>query len=455
MSRFKYHYPLFAGLFVAAAAANAATPATVYQGGGATVPASGLLGQFSLLTNPDTAPAYSTGGGQVSALGYYLNRVVGNPASTGLSYCRTGGASGNKVFDGQSAASSRCALLPLVSESIPGLGFGASGQSFADFAATDFPLNAGEYSTYLSNAATAGSNIHGRGEPVQVPATVASIGILYNNADVSTRLVIRTVQLCEIFDGEITDWNQLNSSLPSKPITVVYRGDASAASFAFSNHLNASCPTPYGVSAKFKDALPSPLPAGASTANFIPAAGNAVETSLVSWKDGAIGFVETANSLSAVSGSVQLAFVNHTDPVADLPAAANDIVTANLVADQAIGASVPNGRPALVPLSPTTPGCTLLVDPASYANPIDGYPIVAVSYLNLSSAGNGAKATDLRSLASFLAQPSTFSGITPVVNTIDAASGFLGIGTTGLASLPLDGSYASLLQSVANNCVGN
>jgi phosphate transport system substrate-binding protein len=450
-------------LCFAAVAAQAQTPAhPAYYGGGANLPVAGYVGsQVATSNNPATSPAYSTTGGDVSAFGFFVKQLASDPSSS-LSYCRSGSDFGKYVFGGGSDASQYCAPFGVINQVAPSnFGFSAVGQAFADYVASDVSLAADEYANYVSRAGQSGSNIYGRGQPVQVPAVVTSIGILYNNADVTGQLNLSSVQLCEIFDGTVTNWNQIDSSLPSKPLRIIYRNEANPATFALANHLNAFCADfghSYAVDAKFSKVLPSPLPAGASTEKFVPALGNALATAFVEWSDGALGYVETANSVASVNESIKFALINGLDPIVNLPEAANTISASALVADKALGAYVPNGRPSLQSLTPPAPGCVQLVDPLAYAYPIDGYPIISVSYLLLSSAGNGTKAADLRKLGSFLVQNASYpaSGVsTPRINTINVASPQPGTGSKGIASLPLNGSVAATVTATAQNCISN
>lgn len=445
--------------FAADASHPHTTPAPKYFGGGSNVPVLGYVGAAGAGSNPATAPAYSTSGGTVSAFGFYLNQLAADPATT-LSYCRTSNDFAKFVFDGSGNAARTCDPFNIGDQLFPAkFGFGA-GNQFADVAGSDVALSAAEYASYATNAATPGSTIYGRGEAVQLPAAVSSIAVIYNNADVSGRLSLSSSQLCQIFDGETTDWNQLDPSLPSKAIRVIYRAENNAGTYALSNHLSLVCGgdgETYALDAKFSNILPSPLPTGASTGNFVAALGNPLETAFVNQFDGAIGYVETANAL-AQSSSVKTALIDSKDPVLNLPEAAASVPAFGLFADSAVGPYVQNGRPAVNSLTVATPGCVLLVHPSVYAAPSDGYPIISVSYLLFSSAGNGTKAADLQKLGSFLGQPSTYPAAgasNPRVNTIDAASIRTGTGTAGIASLILDGSVGSVVQAAAQSCIGS
>lgn len=471
-TRSLYKKAIIASIFITAvagatqaAAAEARHPHTPagpqYFGGGTTVPTIGYAGKAAVSSsNPITAPSYSSSGGEVSAFGFYLNQLVANPAATSLSYCQTGSDFGKYVFDGSGNAGKTCNPFVVGDQLFPNsFGFGATSQTFADFAATDAPLSAAEYGSFSSNAGTSGSNNYGRGEAVQLPAAVSSIAVIYNNSDVAGRLNLTSSQLCQIFDGEVGNWNQLDASLPSKTIRLIYRGESNAATYALSNHLNAVCNgdgETYALDGKFSRVLPSPLPTGASTSNFTASLGNPLETALVGQFDGALGYVETANAL-AQSSSVKTALIDGKDPVLNLPEAAASIPAFGIFSDVAVGAYVQNGRPGLDTLPATTAACVQLVLPGVYAVPSDGYPILSVSYLLFSSAGNGTKASDLQKLGAFLSQATTYPAATagnPRVNTIDSSNS-TGSGKAGIASFVLDGSVGSTVQAAAQNCIGS
>ncbi|WP_084615895.1 PstS family phosphate ABC transporter substrate-binding protein [Solimonas flava] len=433
----------------------------VYFGGGAVLPAAGLIGKAQASgANPTTAPAYSTSGGEVSAFGFFAKQLA-TPQSV-VSYCRGGSGFALDVIVGNSDASQDCSPVPGLESFFPqDFGFGAAPQPYADFAASDLPLDASRYAAFVSHTADAGSALHGRGEPVQLPAVVSSIAVLYNNGDATARLNLDSEQLCGIFDGYIRDWNELDASLPSKPIKVLYPAEKSPVTFALANHLSQVC-SAYGhtfaLDAQFKKILPNPLPDTASTAQFYPQLGNVVTAAAISLVDGAIGYVPTANSAGFVSDPVQFAKINGLDPIVNLPEASRSLSVSAIAADKVLGAYVQNGRPALEPLSPAAQGCVLLVDPSAYALPVDGYPILSVSYLLLSSSGNGVKLADVRRLGAFLQQAGSYpaAGVTtPRINAIDVASSSPDTGAKGIASFRLDSDLASTVVAAAQSCIAN
>jgi phosphate transport system substrate-binding protein len=107
-----------------------------------------------------------------------------------------------------------------------------------DFGASDAFLAASQ----LTNPATGSySQSSVDGPLIQIPTIGTPITVPFNQSAVST-LTLNDAQLCGVYSGKITDWNTLNSSIPSgTPITVVYRSDSSGTSFLFTQHLAAVC----------------------------------------------------------------------------------------------------------------------------------------------------------------------------------------------------------------------
>lgn len=453
--------------------ADAAGTGPKYIGGGATLPAIAYVGKTPATTTNPASPASG------SALAYWLANLTATPGTSLATYCQTGSGFGKKVLNGTDDASLPCAALG--TSSVDGTnGFAApTGQKYPDFVGSDAPLSAAEYNTFVTNAGTSGSKNFGRGEPVQLPAIVGSVAVVYNNSDSSVAsLNLTNAQLCKVFDGEFTNWTQLGATV-SKTIKVIYRLDGSGTTFSFANHLSSVSATTglrdvctgtgetYALDQTFTNVLPSPLPTGASTANFSGASGNPGVIAAVAASDGTIAYAETANVLAynttspAPAVPLKLANLNSLNPTTNLPEAAYAITSSTaIVKDKAIGSYVANGRPSLTTLAPTTAGCVLLVDPSKYSNPTSGYQIIGVTNLELSSAGNSssysgnsAVVTDLQNLGYFLSQSGTY----PSVTTINSASSTAGTGTTGFSSFRLGAATTlpATIKTAATGCVGS
>jgi len=306
-----------------------------------------------------------------------------------------------------------------------------------NFAGSDSPLSATDYSNYVSN--------RGSSRPLQFPAVAGGIAIVYRNDNLATQLNLTTAQVCGIFNGSITTWSGLGVTVPAagNTIKVVYRSDGSGTSFGFSNFLSANCSGTNAVHFKTDQAFATAVSLySLPGASWTGQSGNAnvVNTVVNSATDGYIGYAEAANAL-AVAGNVAL--VNGKDPAADLGDATTHKITINssdVAYNNAITGVNPNtGRPTFAAIAgaPST-SCIALVKPDSYATPASGYPIVAVSYLLGNSQGNGTDAADVRKLLG-----------APYNSSIVAATGTIGAGT-GLAFLT-----APITQTQIDGCVIN
>ncbi|MDE0854089.1 MAG: substrate-binding domain-containing protein [Nevskia sp.] len=396
-------------------AVSAAANAQTIYGGGATLPAVGYVG-----TTADTSSSRLTNPVNDS------NSLFANVGSFTVSYCQTGSGTGKKVL-GKWNTFSADNTCPAFS-STP-FGFSApSGQTLPDFAASDAPLSQTEFSSVVTNASS-------RGEPVQFPAVAGAIGILYNNSSLSGTQNLTDAQVCAIFAGSYTNWNQISSSYASKALTVIYRSDGSGTTFSMSNHLSQVCTLASGhfVTDQTFTTVDSVLYPSGLPSNFTGASGNPGVVTAVGNTDGAIAYGEIADANARVPTPLAHFTVNSKDPVTDL---ASPFTVSTTTGQVITGANATTGRPTLGAVSggSHTSSCLYIVTPDSYANP-SGYPIVAVSNLLGYYQGNGSNTTYVQQL---LSGPynSTVQG-----NTFDIGSG------TGLSFLNID------LTSSISSCV--
>lgn len=446
----------------------------VYYTGGATLPAVAYVGATQAVAgqpNPANVPGAGTTG---TVLGYFASTYSPNHGADSFTYCQTGSGFGKSVMNGDNDntntphqnADLPCAT-PVGTGSVKAVnGFGAVGQAFGDFSGSDAPLSITEYTDWSNNQANPADSIFGRGLPFQVPYIIGSIALLYNNSDPvveASQINLTNQTICKIADGEITNWNQISKKYASKTLSFALRSDKSGTSFSFANRLNATCTgagETYGVSQNYDEyypgnpsigALPNPLPAGATTANFLPASGNGGVTAAIEATDGAIGYVETANALTAVNGSnLQFAKVEKQDPVQNLPKAAGTIKPADLVTGETIGSDVANGRAALQPVSDS---CVLMMNPITYAKPAQGYPIIAVTNLEFSQTGNGPNVADLQALASMVSQNGAGEAVgSGKITSIDLY-GHSNVGTTGYSTLN-QAKFHTTIKNAATSCIG-
>jgi phosphate transport system substrate-binding protein len=462
-----------------------ATSVTLY-GGGATLPAYAYEGTQAFTTNPGTSP-FAAG----TVFGQLLKKSDKGDA---IQYCQTGSGYGKGVLNGLNPATGACAAL---GASPTGFGVPSAAQNYADFSGSDSPVSQSDYSALMTGP------LSGRGEFVQVPYIAGSVAIFYNNSslDGSSQLELTPQTLCKIADGQITNWDQIpvnpaspsGATYPAKNLTWVYRYDGSGTTFSFGNYLsalNVSGGAPshctkiqnYGLSQVYDPLNNSKgssggygvLPSNATEkSNYLAGSGNpgVIECILATSGsqcynndalvaavgDGSIGYVEAANAQQYVNNSAgqnyaDLYVVTENgpkvyDPIKNLPAAAAQVTTA--MVNMVVAPSSPGGRPNpdVVAVTGSTGNCLGIVDPASYDNIKQGYPIIAVTNLEFTSVGNGAKVTALQNLATFT-DTTNFpnDGIT-YVNRAGAAVA----GTTGYSEIKLPVNDITTLAS----CIGS
>lgn len=461
-----------------------ATSVTLY-GGGATLPAYAYTGNKAFTTNPAKSP-FAVG----TVFGQLLHK---SDAGDSIQYCQTGSGYGKGVLNGLNPATGPCAPL---NATPTGFGVPSNVQNYADFSGSDSPVSQSDYSALMTGPLSA------RGEFVQVPYIAGSVALFYNNSslDGSSQLELTPATLCKIADGQITNWDQIpvnpadpgGATYPAKNLTWVYRYDGSGTTFSLGNYLSAlnaagSAPSHctkaqnYGLSQVYDPLNNSKGSSGgygvlpstaAEKSNYLAGSGNPGVIACIlatsgsqcynndalvpAVGDGSIGYVEAANAQQYVNNSagqnyadLYISTANGPaiyDPIKNLPKAAAQVK--QLLVNMVVAAPLSGGRPNpdVVAVTGSTGNCLGIVDPASYDNIKQGYPIIGVTNLEFTSAGNGAKVTALQNLATFT-DTMNFpnSGIT-YVNKAGAA-----MGTTGYSEIELPASNIRALAS----CIGS
>ena len=225
------------------------------------------------------------------------------------------------------------------------VGSGAGVRQFeagtVDFAASDKPLDAGEAAKVQRGV-------------VQLPLTAGAIAVAYNLPSCSLKL--SQAQLVQIFEGKITNFQELGCA--NQPIQVVVRSDGSGTTYNFTNSLAAFSPS-------WKNG-----PGVGKSVNWptgVGAKGNeGVAASMLQTK-GSIGYVEAAY----VRGVLQAAAIANRSGSFALPDAA---AASQALATIDLGADLTGSDP----------------------NPSAGYPIVTFTWVLLYRSGNGAKLAALQ-----------------------------------------------------------
>lgn len=371
--------------------ASVASAATTLVSGGATLPSYGYTGlaQHDAQPGPGTPLTPAAG----SLFGVYTANG-GNP----ITYCPTGSGAGKRILAGNVPSVEQVNGLCLnASPNVAGFAAnGAASVTQAAFAGSDAPMSVTEFNNYKAG--------HSNNLPEQMPAIAGAIAIAYNKSGVSS-LTLSEGQICAIFSGQITTWDELGAG--SGPIKVVYRSDGSGTSFSFLNHLSAVCPlaanvlpgktaaTQFKTNQSFASGVAAYSYASSSAQNgnsgvtdFIKAAAN----------DGTIGYAEAAYPIGGLGKFASVKNTNSGATVNPSTGFGSAALPVALNYSKAIADTVDaNGRPTLVDL-PTATQCVAVVDPSTYANPATGYPILAVTYLLGNQAGNGTDAAAIRTL---------------------------------------------------------
>jgi len=156
-----------------------------------------------------------------------------------VSFCQTGSGPGRNILEGAASPKTAC-----TDYNTSPTGFGAPVD--AQFIASDAPLMASDYSTFITNRGAT------KTEPVAFPAIAGGIAVVYNATGTgfstasTSHLNLTESQICQIFAGQISTWGQLLNTSNTTPITIVYREDNSGTAFNFTNHLAKVCPTAIG-----------------------------------------------------------------------------------------------------------------------------------------------------------------------------------------------------------------
>jgi len=230
------------------------------------------------------------------------------------------------------------------------VGSGAGVRQFTagsvDFGASDVPMSEKEVAAVKAGV-------------VQIPMTGGAIAVAYNNPGCSLKL--SQVQLAKIFLGTLSNYSQLGCK--SKAIRVVHRSDGSGTTANFTAHLSAISPEWQKGPGQGKSIA---WPTG------IGAKGNEGMASQLSQLDGGVGYLESAY----VTGLLQAASLTNASGqlVAPTQASEKEALASITLDDKLTG-----GNP----------------------NPVNGYPIVSLTWILLNQQGNGVKLDTIKKAFGF------------------------------------------------------
>lgn len=451
-------------------AGGATLPSILYVGTGV---ANSSLQQFTdgTVVNPPTPNNVGT----IAASSLFGAYDAANGATS--SYCLTGSGSGKNILAG---IANNNVQNPCPVDSTGTLhGFGAKVVGRTDlvqpnFAGADAPLSQTDFTNYTTNGN------HGGSLPVQFPVVAGTVAIAFNLKDntntqvTSAEANFTDLQVCQIFSGKVTTWDQVASaftlpaghSIPANPINVQYRSDGSGTSFSFSNHLAAVCAAaglsggPFEASQNFFNTATPPYVVQnfltSKPANWTGSSGNPAVARAIGATANSVGYVETTNALNTLDASgnplvLQFGNINGTNPVTNFNV--STLTTLSIATNQVINGNNTDGTPALSLISPApSTKCIVIVRPNQYAKPsslsgsivpVGSYPIVAVSYFLGNSTGNN---TDLATTQGLVTSPyNPPSGFTAPdgLKVINPGLAFPGSSSTVSASTVVKGCYVN------------
>jgi phosphate transport system substrate-binding protein len=204
---------------------------------------------------------------------------------------------------------------------------------------------------------------------ILVPTAGGAVAVVYNLAGVNNVQLTRD-ELGKIFSGQITNWNQVDSKLPNKPIKVVVRADGSGTTEVFTSALSAISPT-------FKSRVgTSKEPNWGFTVLKGPK--NDGVAALVKQNDGAIGYVQDTFARKNEGATLRTAKVQNK---------AGKFV-----------------EPSLAEANNAMRGITFNPDfTANVDDPAQGYPIVGITWLLVKTDyGDAKKAAEIKKLVKWI-----------------------------------------------------
>lgn len=286
----------------------------------------------------------------------------GSPAAGGggtISISGAGASAPNSLY--QRWFSEYRTVKPNVQVSYQSIGSGAGINQFlaetVDFGATDDPIK----------DADRAKSPQARGTMIQVPTTGLFVVFAYNLEGVTDLKLSRTAY-CGIAGGTIKTWNDPQIvkdnpgvTLPSSPITFVFRSDGSGTTAIFTNHLAAACP------------------------NWKPGAGRSIEWPAGTGAKGNEGVTAQIKQASGGIGYVEFTYARENQlEMASLQNKAGDFVE-------------PTPEAAALALEGQKPNEQFVIsvpDPAGKG----AYPIVSLTYVLLYGNYPAPKGSTLRDL---------------------------------------------------------
>jgi ABC-type phosphate transport system substrate-binding protein len=201
------------------------------------------LACLSTVTHAATKPGIFGGGSTLAQFSYIDEQSVFNgtsPAATFSTYWESGSGTGQQAFINDDLTCD----IDKVTGNNGGACVGPDGGAgnTVDYGASDATLSASQISSW----ATSSFGQAAAGDLIQLPSMGVGIAIPVNNPAITANneLTLSNKDLCEIFSGKITNFNQITDSKTTPTagaFNVVYRSDGSGTSFLLTSHLAAVC----------------------------------------------------------------------------------------------------------------------------------------------------------------------------------------------------------------------
>lgn len=228
------------------------------------------------------------------------------------------------------------------------------------------------------------------GPLIQVPSAATSIAIPFNKAG-AAGIDLSVNQLCGVFSGRLTDWNQIAGSGRTGPITVVYRAESSGTTELFTRFLNAKCAETgtFSVTTNFASSYSGGPPAGALSAVHSEGAMYAVNAT-----QGAITYMSPAYAASTLAGLDDATKVARIAGVSPAPANISAAIATLSVPATANRANPGNWVPVFTSIAMINANPN---DPSLFLYPTTGYPILGFTNLIFSQCyADATQSTQVR-----------------------------------------------------------
>jgi phosphate transport system substrate-binding protein len=305
--------------------------------------------------------------------------------------------------------------------------FGASVTGNVYFANSDAALSTAQITSYATSTL---ATTDGDGPLIQIPYITTAITIPYvagptastdtfkgppTTVAATPSLALSDDDLCGIFSGKLTNWNQVrNPDLATgnfsvnKTINVVYRSDSSGTSELLLRHLSQVCTTANtktGITFVDSTTFTASFPSGVPTTFHAASGSGGVQAELITLKNAGtagVGYLSpdwtnTFLAPSSTTASAQLTVASLVNShITNSPLGKADIAPTFTQADNAVAttaSTIPTGQQAAVNPANWVP---------AVGNPTLGYPVSGTSQIILSECYNNSASAVSSSLVKFL-----------------------------------------------------